>query len=46
MSEWEYEEMLKDSVDEVIEQLYLIKDECNWLDEKVIELAKKQKMLK
>lgn len=38
-NEWEYEELLKTYIDEIIKVLYEVKDECNWIDEKIVKMA-------
>lgn len=36
---WQYKEALQAHIDEIIEQVYNIKDECNWIDEEIVELV-------
>lgn len=41
-NEVDYKWLLQNSVDEIIQELYRVKDECTFLDEKVVELADQQ----
>ena len=41
-SEYEYEKLLHEHIDEIIKELYKIKDECNWIDPRIVDMANEE----
>ncbi len=42
LNETDYQNLLFSYIDEVIEEIYKLKDDCKWIDKKIIELANEE----